>query len=137
VHLPVPPIEAVIALSIVFLAREIALDRRDTMTWRHPVAVSASFGLLHGFGFASALSDIGLPQSEISAALLAFNVGVEIGQVLFVAIILLLFWLITQSLKTLKIDATNWLKKIEKPVAFAVGSITMFWTIERVAGFWV
>jgi hydrogenase/urease accessory protein HupE len=137
VRVPVPPVEAVIALSIVFLAREIALDRRDTLTWRHPIAVSSSFGLLHGFGFASALSDIGLPQTEIPAALLAFNVGVEIGQVVFVATILSIFWLVTQSLKKLKLESVNWLLNIEKPMAYTVGAITMFWTIERISAFWV
>jgi hypothetical protein len=123
--------------SIVFLAREIALDKRDTLTWRHPIAVSASFGLLHGFGFASALAEIGLPQTEIPAALLAFNVGVEIGQVVFVASVILIFQLITQSLKSLKADSANWVQKIEKPMAYAIGSITMFWTLERVSGFWI
>lgn len=135
VRLPIQPIEATIALSIVFLAREIALNRRDTLTWRYPIVVSASFGLLHGFGFASALSDIGLPQTEIPAALLAFNVGVEIGQVAFVASMFLFFWLITQSLKSLKIASVNWLQKTEKPIAYAVGSISILWTIERVSGF--
>jgi hydrogenase/urease accessory protein HupE len=137
VRVPIPPVEAVIALSIVFLAREIALDRRDTLTWRHPIAVSSSFGLLHGFGFASALSDIGLPQTEIPAALLAFNVGVEIGQVVFVATILSIFWLVTQSLKKLKLESVNWLLNIEKPMAYTVGAITMFWTVERISAFWV
>lgn len=135
VRLPIPPIEATIALSIVFLAREIALDRRDTLTWRYPITVSASFGLLHGFGFASALSEIGLPQTEIPAALLAFNVGVEIGQLIFVATILSVFWLITQSLKLLKINSTNWLLNIEKPIAYGVGGITMLWTVERASVF--
>ena len=137
VRLPIPPIEAVIALSIVFLAREIALDRRDTLTWRYPIAVSASFGFLHGFGFASALAEIGLPQTEIPAALLAFNVGVEIGQVLFVTSLLLLFWLASQSLTRLRFDAGNCLQKIEKPMAYGIGGITVFWTVERVLGFWV
>ncbi len=137
VRLPVPPVEATIALSIVFLAREVALDRRDTLTWRYPIVVSASFGLLHGFGFASALGDIGLPQSEIPAALLAFNAGVEIGQVMFVTGMLLIFWLLTQSLNSLKIDSVNWLKKIEKSMAYAVGGITMYWTAGRVSGFWI
>ncbi len=137
VQLPVPPIEAVIALSIVFLAREIALDKRETLTWRYPVAISAGFGLLHGFGFASALKDIGLPQSEIPTALLSFNVGVEIGQIAFVASMLVVFWLISQGIKLLKYESEGWLTVIQKPVAFAVGGITMFWTIERVSGFWV
>jgi len=83
------------------------------LTWRYPIAVSASFGLLHGFGSASALNEVGLPQTEIQAALLALNVGVEIGQVIFVATMLLVFWLITQSLNTLKINSINWLENIE------------------------
>lgn len=65
------------------IGAELAMNRRDTLTWHYPVAVSASFGLLHGFGFASALRDIGLPQTEIPTALMAFNLGVEIGQVMF------------------------------------------------------
>ncbi len=135
VQLPIQPIEATIALSIVFLAREIILDRRDTLTWRFPIAVSATFGLLHGFGFASALSEIGLPQTEIPAALLAFNVGVEIGQILFVAAILSGFYVIEKGLKIPQTGSNDWLVVIEKPVAYAVGSITMLWTIERVSGF--
>jgi hydrogenase/urease accessory protein HupE len=136
VRLPVPPIEATIALSIVFLAREIALERRDTLTWRYPIAVSATFGLLHGFGFASALSDIGLPQTEIPAALLAFNVGVEIGQVLFVASIISIVWLMTKALQLFQLNLDGGLRRLEKPIAFGVGSITMVWTVERVMVFW-
>ncbi len=135
VRLPIPPIEATIALSIVFLAREIALDRRDTLTWRYPIVVSSSFGLLHGFGFASALSEIGLPQTEISAALLAFNVGVEIGQVVFVFSILALGWLINFLLKVITINSGNWLTNIEKPITYGIGGIAAFWFFERLAGF--
>ena len=135
VRLPVPPIEACIALSIVFLAREIVLERRDTLTWRYPIAVSSTFGLLHGFGFASALSDIGLPQTEIPAALLAFNVGVEIGQVVFVAAILVLVMFATQCLKAFDSRSIDWLGVVEKPIAYGVGSITLLWTIERVVLF--
>jgi len=152
VRLPIPPIEAVIALSIVFLAREIALDRRDTLTWRYPIAVSGSFGLLHGFGFASALSEIGLPQTEIPAALLAFNVGVEIGQILFVGAIISSVWVLTTFIgkvgfKVGLIGSANpsppkairpldWLRRIEKPLAYAVGGITIIWTVERTLVFW-
>ena len=136
VDVPVPPIEATIALSIVFLAREIALERRDTLTWQYPIAVSATFGLLHGFGFASALSDIGLPQTEIPAALLAFNVGVEIGQVVFVGAILSMVWIVTMVLRRVGVKRLDWLPRIEKPLAYSVGSITMVWTIERVMAFW-
>lgn len=131
VRIPVPPIEATIALSIVFLAREIALERRDTLTWRYPIAISSTFGLLHGFGFASALSEIGLPQTEIPAALLAFNVGVETGQVIFVTVILLLAMTATQLLKAVNISSSRWMRIVEKPVAYGVGSIAMLWTIER------
>ncbi len=148
VRLPIPPIEAVIALSIVFLAREIALQRRDTLTWRYPIAVSASFGLLHGFGFATALSEVGLPQTEVPAALLAFNVGVEIGQILFVGVIIATVWVITSILGTLgfigtansrqvaELEPLDWLRRIEKPLAYTVGGITSIWTVERIMVFW-
>lgn len=133
-QLPMAAIEACIALSIVFLAREIMLDRRDTLTWRYPVVVSVVFGLLHGFGFASALSEIGLPQGEIPAALLAFNIGVEIGQLAFVALLLLSCFAFAQCFKQLKASPSAVLVAIEKPVAMAVGTIAMFWTIERIWG---
>ena len=148
VRLPIPPIEAVIALSIVFLAREIALQRRDTLTWRYPIAVSASFGLLHGFGFASALAEVGLPQTEVPAALLAFNVGVEIGQILFVGVIIASVWIMTSIMGALRfgdvaksrqvrdLKALDWLRRIEKPLAYTVGGITMIWTVERTMVFW-
>jgi hydrogenase/urease accessory protein HupE len=148
VRLPIPPIEAVIALSIVFLAREIALQRRDTLTWRYPIAVSASFGLLHGFGFASALSEIGLPQTEVPAALLAFNIGVEIGQILFVGVIIATVWVITSIMGALSgmegassrrvkgITSLEWLRRIEQPLAYTVGGITIIWTVERTMVFW-
>jgi hydrogenase/urease accessory protein HupE len=149
VRLPIPPIEAVIALSIVFLAREIAMERRDTLTWRYPITVSGSFGLLHGFGFASALGEIGLPQTEIPAALLAFNLGVEIGQILFVCSIMFCVWIVSKLALLLGINRIGmkrksaigtddnmhplvWLQTIEKPMAYLVGSVTIIWTIERI-----
>ncbi len=87
VHVPGPPVEAAIALSIVFVAAEIVHSRQGKtgLTERFPWIVAFTFGLLHGFGFASALSEVGLPQSAIPVALLFFNVGVEIGQLLFIA----------------------------------------------------
>ena len=127
VRLAIAPIEATIALSIVFLAREIIRDQRDTLTWRHPILVSSSFGLLHGFGFAAALADIGLPQTEIPAALLSFNVGVEIGQILFVCLLFTLAWVANKILKDLK--------KAELIAAYGVGGITMLWTLERILSF--
>jgi hydrogenase/urease accessory protein HupE len=141
VRLPISPIEAVIALSIVFLAREIAVGRRDTITWRFPIVVSASFGLLHGFGFASALRDIGLPQTEIPAALIAFNLGVEIGQVLFIAALSVIAWLIKRmqqlTLFTFNTQMNeNGAMVIERSMAYLIGVIAMYWTVERLAGFW-
>jgi len=133
-RLPIVPIEATIALSIVFLAREISLDRRDTLTWRYPVAISACFGLLHGFGFASALSEMGLPAGEVSAALLAFNVGVEVGQLLFVASLLLVYWVVHNTLKISGINLVNARRRLEKSLSLAVGSVAMVWTLERMPG---
>lgn len=152
VRLPIPPIEAAIALSIVFLAREIALERRDTITWRYPITVSASFGLLHGFGFASALGEIGLPQTEIPVALLAFNLGVETGQLLFICAIVCFAWIISRFILLLQIPREGyeinsvtssdvkaspliWLQGIEKPMAYFVGSVTIIWTIQRTLTF--
>ena len=90
VHVPGPPVEAAIALSILLLACEIARSRagQPSLTARWPWLVAFSFGLLHGFGFASALSEIGLPRGDIPLALFTFNVGVEIGQLAFIAAVL-------------------------------------------------
>jgi hydrogenase/urease accessory protein HupE len=142
VQVPVPPIEAVIALSIVFLAREIASERRDTLTWRYPIAVSSTFGLLHGFGFASALREIGLPQTEIPAALASFNIGVEIGQIVFVSVVIGGVWSVTMLLRNAGewsgeiIQPIDWLRRIEKPISYVVGGITVMWTVERITAFW-
>ena len=90
-RVPSAPVEAVIALSIVFLASEIAKEPRDTLTYKYPALVSVAFGLLHGLGFASVLRQIGLPQTEIVMGLLFFNIGVEIGQLAFIAMIILIY----------------------------------------------
>ena len=92
--LPGPPVEAVIALSIVFLAVEILRiqDGQQTLTSKKPWLVAFVFGLLHGFGFAGALTDVGLPQTEIPLALAFFNIGVEIGQIAFVLVVLMVLW---------------------------------------------
>lgn len=129
VRVPVPPVEVVIALSIVFLATEIVKKRRETLTWKYPIAVSASFGLLHGFGFATVLSEIGLPQKEILTGLLFFNVGVEIGQIIFVigVIALMKFMLSVNS------EFKN--PKLETFAAYVVGILASYWMIERVVGF--
>lgn len=129
VRIPVPPVEAAIALSIVFLAVEIARDRRDTLAWRFPVAVSSSFGLLHGLGFAAVLAEIGLPQTEIVPALLFFNIGVEIGQLMFVGAVILAIVLVPKGLRAAAQG------RVERPAAYIIGSLAAFWMAERVYGF--
>lgn len=129
VTLPGPPVEAVIALSIVFLAAEILRVQKGspTITSKNPWLVAFIFGLLHGFGFAGALSDIGLPQTEMPLALATFNIGVELGQLIFIAIVLAIKWALLNSLPKHRF--------IERIVPYSIGTIAMFWTIERIAGF--
>ena len=139
VRIPTPPVEAMIALSVVFMAWEIAKDNRDSLTHRFPVAVAASFGLLHGFGFAAVLRDIGLPQTELPTALLFFNVGVEIGQVLFVLALVTAFLVLRPALVRLLRSArdndVHW-SSLTVPASYFIGAVASMWMIERVAGFW-
>jgi hydrogenase/urease accessory protein HupE len=132
VRLPLPPIEAGIALSILFLAREIARPDADSLARRYPLATSAFFGLFHGFGFAAALREAGLPQSEIATALLFFNAGVEVGQLAFVAGMLVLVQVFLSGTRRsgfhLK-PAT--LSRVETLGAYALGIPAAFWFIER------
>jgi hydrogenase/urease accessory protein HupE len=130
VHVPQAPVEAVIALSILFLATEIIHGQqgRIGLAQRYPWIVAFIFGLLHGFGFAGALSEIGLPPSDIPLALLFFNVGVEAGQLLFVVAVLL------ASLAIKQLALTS-LRRAEIAVTYIIGSVAAFWTIERVAAF--
>jgi hydrogenase/urease accessory protein HupE len=134
VRVPVPAVEATIALSIVFLATEIARPRRDTLTWRYPVLVSSAFGLLHGFGFAAVLGEIGMPQTEVPLALLFFNIGVEAGQLLFIAAVMPLILLAGWFVRKKDVSSSTVLG-IERPVAYAVGILASYWMIERIAGF--
>ncbi|MDJ0867281.1 MAG: HupE/UreJ family protein [Myxococcota bacterium] len=136
VRLPVAPVEAAIALSVVFLASEIARGPRATLTWRRPIAVSSAFGLLHGLGFASVLGEIGLPPTELVAALLAFNLGVELGQLAFLAALLAAWWLVRLGLgaaRALRGDAL--LERLRVPVGYGVGWVASYWLILRVADF--
>ncbi len=132
VSVPSPPVEAMIALSIVFVAAEVlrGLQGNPGLTARAPWIVAFSFGLLHGFGFAGALAETGLPQTAIPVALLMFNVGVEIGQLLFVLAVLIL----TAICRKMLTKPPPW---AIPAAAYGVGSIAAFWTIERVASFWV
>jgi len=130
VHVPQPPVEACIALSIVFVAREIVEARhgRPGLTARWPWVVSFTFGLMHGFGFAGALAEVGLPQKAIPIALLFFNVGVEIGQIIFVAGVLTL----VATAKRIRVPLPAWSHAIPP---YAIGALAMFWVIERVLAF--
>ncbi len=130
VHVPGPPVEAMIALSIVFVASEIVhgLRGKPGLTARAPWMVAFSFGLLHGFGFAGALAEVGLPQKAIPIALLTFNVGVELGQLIFVAIALGVGALLSRA----PLPRRAWTSFV---IPYAIGCVAMFWVIERVAAF--
>lgn len=124
VTLRVGPVEAVIALSIVFLATEIVKGKRDSLTWKYPISVSSSFGLLHGFGFSAVLKEIGLPETELVTGLLFFNVGVEIGQLIFIGMVLFVFSLAQKT-------TLSWPQHSMKITGYAVGSVSVFWLIQR------
>lgn len=133
VHVPGPPVEATIALSILLLAVEIVRSnrRQPSFTRRWPWVVALCFGLLHGFGFAGALAEIGLPQRDLPLALFTFNVGVEIGQLVFVGAVLA-----TRTL-LLRLQPPAFAVRYTQPVAsYALGTLAAFWFFERVAGFW-
>ncbi|MCB1740319.1 MAG: HupE/UreJ family protein [Gammaproteobacteria bacterium] len=126
VGVPEKPVNAAIALSIVFVAVEVMKLRagRPSLSARYPWLVAFGFGLLHGFGFAGALTGVGLPRESIPAALLFFNVGVEIGQLIFVFVVLGLMW----SHRSLQVAAPRW---TESAVVYAMGSVASFWFIGR------
>ena len=124
---PIVPLNAAIALSILFLGPEIVRSWRgqSSFTIRHPWVVAFAFGLLHGFGFASALTSAGLPRSELLLALLSFNVGVELGQLSFVLLVVLL----ERAFQILEICWPRW---VELVPGYTVGSLGAFWTVQRV-----
>jgi len=130
VRVPQPPVEACIALSIVFVAREIVQAYRGQpgLTAQWPWVVSFTFGLMHGFGFAGALAQVGLPDRAIPVALLFFNVGVEIGQLIFVVAALGLFVLFMKLPKA-------WPRWAEAVPGYSIGAVAMFWVVERIAAF--
>jgi hydrogenase/urease accessory protein HupE len=130
VVVPSRPIEALIALSIAFVALEIVHAREGQIgiAARAPWVVAFAFGLLHGFGFAGALSEIGLPADHIPVALFSFNVGVEIGQLLFVAVIIGLVALIRTTPQALP----RWTTLVPP---YVIGSVAMFWVFQRVSDF--
>ena len=125
---PLLPLNAAIALSILFLGPEIVRVWRGetSFTIRHPWVVAFAFGLLHGFGFASALTGAGLPRRELPLALVSFNVGVELGQIAFVVLVVLL----ERAFRVLQIQWPSYAAMLP---GYAVGSLGAFWTIQRTA----
>lgn len=130
VSVPSKPTEAVIALSIVFLALEVLRQAKGTggIAVRSPWIVAFGFGLVHGLGFAGALSDVGLPQHAIPLALLAFNVGVEIGQLMFVTVVLVLIFTVRKAgIKEGFVE--------HRLAPYAIGCIAAYWVIDRTVAF--
>ena len=130
VNMPGAPTEAVISLSILFLAVEIVHARqgREVFTAQYPWVVALAFGLVHGLGFAGALAEVGLPQQEIPLALLMFNVGVETGQILFVCAVLL-------AMAVVRRIPVSWPAQSWRLMPYAIGCTAAFWTVQRVGSF--
>jgi len=132
VHVPSAPVEAIIALSILFLASELARQRASAsggadvanLTMRFPWLVAFAFGLLHGFGFAGALSEVGMPEQAVPLALLFFNVGVELGQLVFIAAVFGFAWLV-------RLAAVRVPHAWQRALAYGIGSVAAFWVVER------
>lgn len=132
IHVPQRPVEAAIALSIVFVASEILHTRagRTGLTARAPWIVALTFGLMHGLGFASGLSEAGLPPGHIPTALLFFSLGVETGHFLFIGVVLALITASRRVLRPVRMPAWSSLLP-----PYAIGSVAMFWVIQRIAAF--
>lgn len=130
VHVPQRPVEAVIALSIVFVACEIVHGRqgRSGLTEQWPWIIALTFGLLHGLGFAGALSDVGLPAGHIPLALLFFSCGVETGQFLFIAAVVT----VVALTRWIRIPFPRWAGLVPP---YAIGTVAMFWVIQRISTF--
>jgi len=134
VHVPAAPTEAIIALSILFLASEIVHKHNGQvgLTERYPWLIAFLFGLFHGLGFAGALSEIGVPQNDVPLALLTFNLGVETGQLLFIAVVLSIMALARHVAGRVQFSTPAGAWRI---APYAIGSIAAFWTIQRVMSF--
>lgn len=128
-----PPVEATIALSIMFVASEIiqAQRGREGLAARQPWLVAFAFGLLHGLGFAGALAEVGLPQNNIPLALLFFNIGVEIGQLSFIVAVLAV-----ARLARLIVAGRIQPRRLVPVPAYLIGGVASYWAIDRIAGFW-
>jgi hypothetical protein len=137
VHMPQRPMEATIALSIAFVAAEIVHGRQGNpgLTARWPWVIAFAFGLLHGFGFASALNQVGLPQNAIPVALLFFNLGVEAGQLLFIAAVLVVVGLARKALDIRHSTFDTRFPWAWRVPPYAIGSVAAFWLIQRIVAF--
>ena len=134
-----PPVEAAIALSIVLVAVEIVNARRGklSLTARWPWLIAFAFGLLHGFGFAGALAEVGLPQHAIPLALLFFNLGVEVGQLAFVAGVMILAGTAREiAARAHSARAQHAFARVDVFAAYVIGALAAYWLIERTTGFW-
>jgi hypothetical protein len=140
VYVPGPPVEVAIALSIALVAAEIVSARhgRSSLTGRWPWLVAFAFGLLHGLGFAGALSEVGLPAHAIPLTLLFFNLGVEVGQLAFVASIMAIASTVrrTASAWPTTAGARRTYAQLDVACAYGVGTLATYWLIDRVLGFW-
>ncbi len=141
VSVPQTPVEALIALSIVFVAVEVVHARRGkhSIAIRMPWLIAFAFGLLHGFGFAGALSEIGLPQHAIPLALLFFNIGVEFGQLAFVVAVFGLLFICKFAVRRSDPAISVWgvITLASIPAAYLIGTLAMFWVLERTYNFMV
>jgi hydrogenase/urease accessory protein HupE len=126
VSIPVAFVESQIALSIVFLARELLIKNANTLTHKHLEYIAFIFGLLHGLGFSTALKEIGLPHNDLVAALFSFNIGIELGQLLFIAIASIVLYLLYHIFPK---------EKCNTVLAYLIGGVASYWLIERVANF--
>ena len=135
VRLPVPPVEAAIALSILFLAREIAKTNHDDIAGRYPILVSSSFGLLHGFGFAAALHEVGLPTNELAVGLLCFNLGVEIGQIVFIVGLLAMIFAVRKAIEFSRIPLAPVPYRWGTLAGYGLGIPAAFWFVQRLGAF--
>ncbi len=132
VNVPQRPVEACIALSILFVTSEIVRERNGNsgLTARWPWAISFTFGLLHGFGFAGALAEVGLPQKAIPVSLLFFNLGVEVGQLIFVVGVFAIALLARQAAHRFTVPRPTWSWRVPP---YAIGAVAAFWFLQRLA----
>ncbi len=131
VEVPAPPVEAAIALSILFLAREIARPSPDGLAGRFPIVVSSSFGLLHGFAFAAALREVGLPTNELAVGLFCFNLGVEIGQVVFIAGVVAVFLALRKGVQIGGLTMAPLQGRLAVLAGYGLGIPAALWFIQR------